>query len=45
MIAAMRAGSEIVMTASSTRGTQVVDTFSLQGFTAAIDDAEARCSG
>lgn len=44
LIAAMRDGSEAVVTATSTRGTEVVDTFSLQGFDRAIDDASVRCA-
>lgn len=43
--AAMRSGAEMVLTARSSRGTTTVDTFSLMGFTAAIEDAEARCGG
>ncbi len=44
IIAALRTGAEAVVTAVSGRGTEVVDTFSLTGFTAAIEDAEIRCS-
>lgn len=44
IITAMKRGAEAVLTARSTRGTQTVDTFSLLGFTAAVEDAEARCS-
>ena len=40
---AMKAGTTAVLTAHSTRGTQTVDTFSLLGFTAAMDDAKTRC--
>jgi invasion protein IalB len=43
IIAAMKAGSDAVLTARSTRGTETRDTFSLLGFTAAVDDAAARC--
>jgi len=43
IIAAMRDGLEAVVTATSTRGTEVVDTFSLQGFSLAMDDASVRC--
>ncbi|MBU2960612.1 invasion associated locus B family protein [Citreicella sp. C3M06] len=43
LIAAMRSGSDAVLTAHSARGTQTKDTFSLMGFTAAIEDAEKRC--
>ena len=45
IIAAMREGAEVVLTAVSGRGTEVIDTFSLAGFRAAIDDAQVRCSG
>lgn len=45
VITAMKRGAEAVLTAVSSRGTQTEDTFSLLGFTAAIEDAEARCSG
>lgn len=44
IITAMKRGSEAVLTARSSRGTQTVDTFSLLGFTAAVEDAEARCA-
>jgi invasion protein IalB len=43
MVAAMRRGSTATVTGVSTRGTTTVDTFSLSGFTAAVNDAEARC--
>jgi hypothetical protein len=43
LLAAMKAGTTAVMTARSGRGTQTVDTFSLRGFTAAMEDAEKRC--
>ena len=39
----MKRGAEAVLTARSSRGTQTVDTFSLLGFTAAVEDAEERC--
>lgn len=45
IITAMKRGSEAVLTARSSRGTQTKDTFSLMGFTAAIEDAEKRCGG
>ncbi|MEM7490132.1 MAG: invasion associated locus B family protein [Pseudomonadota bacterium] len=45
IIAAMRRGSEAVVSARSGRGTRTEDTFSLLGFTAAIEDAERRCAG
>ncbi|WP_224816707.1 invasion associated locus B family protein [Hasllibacter sp. MH4015] len=44
IIAAMRDGAEMVVTATSTRGTEVVDTFNLQGFALAMNDAELRCA-
>ncbi|QUS35976.1 invasion associated locus B family protein [Falsirhodobacter algicola] len=43
ILAAMKAGSEAVLTARSSRGTQTQDTFSLMGFTAAMQEAENRC--
>ena len=43
IITAMKRGAEAVLTARSSRGTQTVDTFSLMGFTAAVEDAETRC--
>ncbi|MFN3970002.1 MAG: invasion associated locus B family protein [Gemmobacter sp.] len=43
ILAALRAGATAVVTARSGRGTQTQDTFSLQGFTAAMTEAEARC--
>ena len=43
IIAAMKKGSKAILTAKSTRGTRTQDTFSLMGFTAAIEDAEKRC--
>jgi hypothetical protein len=45
IITAMKRGADAVLTARSSRGTQTQDTFSLLGFTAAVEDAEARCSG
>ncbi|MFQ6553725.1 invasion associated locus B family protein [Aestuariibius insulae] len=45
IIAALKRGSQAVLTARSGRGTQTQDTFSLLGFTAAVDDATARCTG
>ena len=45
IITAMKRGASAVLTARSTRGTQTQDTFSLLGFTAAVEDAEARCGG
>jgi hypothetical protein len=43
LLAAMKAGSSAVVSARSGRGTQTKDTFSLQGFTAAMTEAEQRC--
>ena len=45
MVTAMKRGSKAVVTARSSRGTQTKDTFSLLGFTAAMDEAKKRCSG
>jgi invasion protein IalB len=45
MVAAMKRGADAVVTGVSGRGTQTQDTFSLLGFTAAIEDAEKRCAG
>ncbi|MFY2823057.1 invasion associated locus B family protein [Ruegeria sp. MALMAid1280] len=44
VIAAMKKGTEAVVTARSERGTQTKDTFSLLGFTAALEDAQKRCA-
>ena len=43
IIAAMKRGSNAALTARSSRGTVTKDTFSLLGFTAALDEAEKRC--
>lgn len=43
IVAAMKRGANVVVTARSARGTQTQDTFSLIGVTAAIDEAAARC--
>lgn len=45
IISAMKRGADAVLTAFSARGTKTEDTFSLFGFTAAVEDAEKRCSG
>jgi hypothetical protein len=42
-VAALRGGASAQVTGVSSRGTTTVDTFSLMGFTAAVQDAEARC--
>lgn len=44
-VAAMKRGADAVVTARSGRGTQTEDTFSLLGFTAAVDEAASRCAG
>jgi hypothetical protein len=43
LLAAMKNGTTAVLTARSGKGTQTMDTFSLRGFTAAMEDAEKRC--
>lgn len=43
LLAAMKNGSNAVLTARSGKGTQTRDTFSLRGFTAAMTEAENRC--
>lgn len=43
IVTAMKRGSEAVLTARSSRGTTTRDTFSLLGFTAAVDEANRRC--
>ncbi len=43
ILAAMKRGAEAVLSARSGRGTNTKDTFSLSGFTAAVEDAEKRC--
>jgi len=43
LLAALKAGTTATLTARSGKGTQTVDTFSLRGFTAAMEDAEKRC--
>jgi hypothetical protein len=44
IIASMKRGTDAVLTAQSARGTQTKDTFSLLGFTAAVEDAQKRCA-
>ena len=44
IIAAMKRGSGAVLTARSGRGTVTKDSFSLLGFTAAVEEAEKRCN-
>jgi len=43
IITAMKRGASATLSARSGRGTNTKDTFSLLGFTAALDEAEARC--
>ena len=43
LLKAMKAGASAVAVARSGKGTQTKDTFSLRGFTAAMDDAAKRC--
>ncbi|MCB5408671.1 invasion associated locus B family protein [Pseudogemmobacter faecipullorum] len=43
LVKALRGGANAVVSARSGKGTQTKDTFSLRGFTAAMDDAAARC--
>lgn len=45
IVTAMKRGAQAVVTGVSSRGTTTRDTFSLLGFTAAVEDAEARCGG
>lgn len=45
IVSAMKRGADAVVTGVSTRGTTTKDTFSLLGFTAAVEDAEKRCAG
>lgn len=44
MVAAMKAGVEATLTGVSSRGTTTIDTYSLIGFTAALDEAARLCS-
>ena len=44
ILAAMKRGANAVLTARSSRGTQTKDTFSLFGYTAAVEEAEKRCN-
>lgn len=45
IVAAMKRGVNAVVTGVSSRGTTTKDTFSLLGFTAAVEAAEQRCAG
>lgn len=44
LISAMKRGANAVVTGRSARGTVTKDTFSLLGFTAAVDEAGTRCT-
>lgn len=44
VVEAMKEGVQAVLTARSSRGTQTRDTFSLLGFSAAMDEAAQRCT-
>ena len=43
IIAAMKRGVDAVLSARSSRGTRTKDTFSLMGYTAAVEEARRRC--
>lgn len=43
LLDAMKKGTTAILTARSGKGTLTKDTFSLRGFTAAMEDAEKRC--
>lgn len=43
ILAALKNGSTAILTAKSGKGTQTKDTFSLRGFTAAMEEAGKRC--
>ena len=45
IIAAMKRGASAIANAQSARGTKTKDTFSLLGFTAAVEEAGKRCGG
>ena len=45
VVSSMRRGAKAVITGVSSRGTTTVDTFSLLGFTAAVEEAARRCGG
>lgn len=44
LVTALKRGAEAQLTARSSRGTVTEDTFSLMGFTAAMEEAEKRCA-
>jgi hypothetical protein len=43
LLAALKGGSTAILSAQSGKGTKTQDTFSLRGFTAAMEEAESRC--
>ena len=43
MVEAFKRGADVKLTGVSSRGTQTIDTFSLMGFTAAVEKAEELC--
>jgi hypothetical protein len=43
VVAALKRGAAATLAGTSSRGTATEDTFSLSGFTAAVEDAAARC--
>ncbi|KIN62979.1 hypothetical protein Z946_1842 [Sulfitobacter noctilucicola] len=45
IITAMKRGASAILSGRSGRGTNTKDTFSLLGFTAAVEDAAKRCGG
>lgn len=44
IVDAMRRGRDVLLTGRSARGTQTDDTFSLMGFSAALEEAQGRCA-
>lgn len=45
IVATLKRGAEATLSGVSSRGTKTEDTFSLIGFTAAVEEAEKRCKG
>ncbi len=43
ILAALKGGATAILSGQSGKGTKTQDTFSLRGFTAAMEEAEARC--
>lgn len=44
ILAALKKGTTAVLTARSAKGTQTQDSFSLRGFTAAMEEAAKQCA-